>query len=205
MIEEKLLTESFFSQRTSKIKRFVEVHRFARFLNKIVPKEKKIVLVGIGDPEVHADYVGPNSIALIQYFMDSVPMYGNILFPVKGGNTNEYAKKLREKYPDSVIIGIDATIGKAETGTIIISNRPVNPGSGMNLHYDPMGDVSILGIIGESQGLVRAKKNDEAIDRMTEFIAEAIICWVTNYRHQALTDGNFFEKAPFAPTARKDK
>ena len=93
MIEEKLLTESFFSQRTSKIKRFVEVHRFARFLNKIVPKEKKIVLVGIGDPEVHADYVGPNSIALIQYFMDSVPMYGNILFPVKGGNTNEYAKK----------------------------------------------------------------------------------------------------------------
>ena len=57
MIEEKLLTESFFSQRTSKIKRFVEVHRFARFLNKIVPKEKKIVLVGIGDPEVHADYV----------------------------------------------------------------------------------------------------------------------------------------------------
>ena len=119
--------------------------------------------------------------------------------------TNEYAKKLREKYPDSVIIGIDATIGKAETGTIIISNRPVNPGSGMNLHYDPMGDVSILGIIGESQGLVLAKKNDEAIDRMTEFIAEAIICWVTNYRHQALTDGNFFEKAPFAPTARKDK
>ena len=40
---------------------------------------------------------------------------------------------------------------------------------------------------------------------MTEFIAEAIICWVTNYRHQALTDGNFFEKAPFAPTAREDK
>ena len=48
MIEEKLLTESFFSQRTSKIKRFVEVHRFARFLNKIVPKEKKIVLLGLG-------------------------------------------------------------------------------------------------------------------------------------------------------------
>lgn len=39
------------------------------------------------------------------------------------------AKKLREKYPDSVIIGIDATIGKAETGTIIISNRPVKPGA----------------------------------------------------------------------------
>ncbi len=48
MIEEKLLTESFFSQRTSKIKRFVEVHRFARFLNKIVPKKRKSYWLGLG-------------------------------------------------------------------------------------------------------------------------------------------------------------
>lgn len=204
MVEQKLLQKSIFSQQTSKFRRNIELHRFARFLNKIVPREKKVIFVGIGDPKVHADYVGPKSIALLQYFMDSIPMYGNLLVPVKGGNTNEYAKKLREKYPDTIIIGIDATIGKAETGTILVSNCPVKPGSGVNLHYNPMGDVSILGVIGESAGLVMTKQNDGAIDRMAAFIADAIILWVTKYRHQGLTDGDFFEKAPFTPIMRKE-
>ncbi|WP_102401510.1 DUF1256 domain-containing protein [Haloimpatiens massiliensis] len=87
--------------------------------------EKDIIIVCIGTNRTNlVDCLGPFVGSILKEDKEfNIPVYGSMVNPIHGLNLTEKITKIKNNYPNSTIIAVDAAIGECEDiGEITISN-----------------------------------------------------------------------------------
>lgn len=130
---------------------------FARKLSSLiveVRKEKKkenVVFLCIGSDRSTGDSLGPITGYLLQKNGCFSTVLGTLKEPVHAINLEEALTQIETEHRDSVIVAIDASIGKKEhVGSITIGKGSIKPGLGVKKDLSEVGDIFITGIVGAS-------------------------------------------------------
>lgn len=113
-------------------------------------------------------------------------IYGTIDAPVHALNVDYISEHLKINHPNALVIAIDAGLGKRENvGLIRIEHKPIFPGRGVGKKLPPIGDISIIGIVGRAdlpnpyETLSQARLCDILVmsDTITRVVERAITEW----------------------------
>ncbi len=131
----------------------------------------EICVACIGTDRSTGDSLGP----LVGYkLQDSkIKVIGTLDKPLHAQNLQQF------KVSDStLVIAVDACLGKLENiGCITIEKGSLNPGSGVGKDIDPVGDISIAGIVnfgGFMDFLVLQNTRLSVVMKMADIIANGI-------------------------------
>lgn len=134
----------------------------------------------IGTDRVISDLLGPYLGSLLtndNRFKHKI--YGTIDNPIHALNVESMIENLLKEQKDEGfnIIAIDSCVSSiSDIGTIILDNKPINPGGGCGKKLSPIGDYSIKGVITDNpsnylNNTIRFKETYA----MTHYIYENII------------------------------
>ena len=123
----------------------------AKALSKCVDsKAKNLVFVFVGSDCNIGDSLAPLCSALLNVSDSNVFIYGNLGELITAKEVPFMSKYLKYAHPDSIIIVIDAAIGKKwDIGRVKVQNFGIKPGLGVNKDLPMLGDISIIGVVGE--------------------------------------------------------
>lgn len=111
------------------------------------------VVLCIGSDLAIGDSLGPIAGTMLQHLHKGCYVYGTLRSPITAKEIKYLSKFLRETHPGAKVIAIDAAVGEtSEVGLLKLSDSPLRPGSGANKRLGEVGDVSVLGIVGEKAG-----------------------------------------------------
>lgn len=108
-----------------------------------------IVVVGIGTDRSTGDCLGP----LVGTNLMRIPnlpfaVYGTLDDPVHASNLDCKLAAIKARYPDPLIIAVDACLGQAENvGSITLALGSLKPGAGVNKNLPAVGDIHFTGIV----------------------------------------------------------
>lgn len=110
------------------------------------------VFLCIGTDRMTGDSFGPlvgyKLKALLEGDYRNVSIVGTLAEPVSCINAYSKVKKIYEKYPRPCIIAIDAALSRQEdVGNLIVSNKKIKLGNGLDKKCYTIGDVSIKGVV----------------------------------------------------------
>lgn len=109
-------------------------------------------------------------------------IYGTLRQPVTAKEIKYLGEFLRKTHPDSPVIAIDAAVGEpSELGLIKLTDSPLRPGSGANKSLGKVGDVSVLGIVGEKAGFSYSMLNLTRLGgvfRMAQTVSRALALYL---------------------------
>jgi len=123
----------------------------------IVNKLKEIIteetiVINIGANLCIADLVGAMVGTILEENNFPLKVFGTIDNPMNAKNLEERYKEIKELYPNSPILCIDACLGhKNEIGGIHLRNIPVKPGRGVGKNLVHIGEWSLIGITDDSE------------------------------------------------------
>jgi putative sporulation protein YyaC len=107
---------------------------------------KDTVYVCIGTDRSTGDALGPlvgDRLKLLGY-----KVYGTTKDPIHAMNLEQKIQEIKDKHPDSIVVAIDAALGKHErVGAISVREGPVEPGVGVNVNLPSVGDCHISGVV----------------------------------------------------------
>ena len=114
----------------------------------------------------------------MEYNIDAY-VYGHTARPINGLNYVDYVKHIETHHKNNVIIAVDACLGKKQdVGKIKCSLKGIAAGGALNKNYERIGDIGILGIVGEatkSDNMETLKSvNKHFISAMASSIAKII-------------------------------
>lgn len=120
-----------------------------------------IVILCIGTDRVTGDSFGPLvGHKLEEMYKDSekVHVIGTLSKPVVANNINTIIREINYKFKYPFIIAIDSAVAnKSNIGKIVVSNKSMNLGRGLNKRIISIGNMSIKGIVSKDLG--SAKNN----------------------------------------------
>lgn len=114
-----------------------------------------LVVICIGTDKVKFDNIGPLIGSILSYELEHdmkhLKKYIHVVGKIKNtcNATNLIAKNhlVRQLYPDSFVIGIDACVTDSQYndlyGTILYKERGISPGLGVNKNLPKIGDASL--------------------------------------------------------------
>ena len=121
--------------------------------NKNISGKPQVVIVCIGTDRSTGDCLGPlvgHRLSKVFTSMN-VRIFGTLKEPVHAKNLDENMNLILNTIPNPFIIAIDASLGKMENiGKINLYRGPLFPGAGVNKNLQPVGDISITGIVNMS-------------------------------------------------------
>lgn len=122
-----------------------------RELERVIKKYDKITFMCIGSDRVTGDCLGPLIGTFIKDLENkNIKVIGTLDDPCHALNID---KKREGILKDSFVIAIDACLGdKLEIGKTKFREKPINPGKGVGKLIEPIGDVSIIGIVNTPSG-----------------------------------------------------
>lgn len=120
----------------------------SQFLVQLIKDSDKeaMTIFCIGTDRSTGDSLAPliGTMLTKDYNLD-VDIWGTLHEPVHATNIDTYIERIN---PDSMVIVIDAALGKHENiGNITISNGKLKPGAGVNKNLPEVGDISICGVV----------------------------------------------------------
>ena len=143
----------------------------------IESKEKRIVIVCFGTPQVPGDALGPKVGTLLQEWGAPCFVYGTEDRPITAKNMSEYMCHVERVHKNAVILSVDASLGKKEKiGQITIRDDGVCP-AGIKGQKDRFGHVGILGVVGENgkdNMLTLLTANDDYVSKLAHKVAVVI-------------------------------
>lgn len=181
----------FDSQKKTDMLDTIEAFRMARYLSKMIPQNKEIVVVGIGSPDMTGDILGPLTGLLLRRASDRITIYGTSYNPVDASNINACASHIRENHKDAFILAIDATIGERKPGKVIVTNQPIKPAAARNgeVGLAHIGDVSIMGVVATTwDGIKTIDPSSRVVSHMPEFIAQSILLMFKVFRKERIME-----------------
>ncbi len=126
--------------------------QFSFALAKHLPKRKgqMLTILCIGTDQVAGDCLGPLvGYKLSKKHLPGVRILGTLRQPVHGENLAEFCGILPDDQP---VIAIDAALGENDhIGWITLAKEPLKPGLGIQKDLPEIGQVSITGIVGNSE------------------------------------------------------
>lgn len=110
-----------------------------------------LIIVCIGTDRCTGDSLGPligyNILNRLKTYED-VHVLGTLNDPVHAKNLDDNIDYINSSFKKPFIVAVDACLGSFnKVGFISISNKPLNPGSGVNKVLPSIGHLSILGIV----------------------------------------------------------
>ncbi|AVQ46576.1 spore protease YyaC [Clostridium botulinum] len=113
---------------------------------------KDTIIICIGTDRCIGDCLGPLVGTILKYKNIPLKLYGTLDEPIHALNIEETIKNIKNSYPNSSIIGIDACLGdKNNIGQIQVRNFPIQPGKGVGKTLPKVGDYSIVGIVDSNE------------------------------------------------------
>ena len=138
-----------------------------------------IVILCIGTDRCTGDSLGP----LVGYKLCNLPyinvhVMGTLEEPVHAKNLDKYIAQIKESFKHPLIVAVDACLGKIEhIGFVVLSNKPIKPGAGLNKDLPEVGDISIAGIVnccGFMDYTILQNTRLNTVMKMSDFIASGI-------------------------------
>lgn len=109
------------------------------------------VIVCIGTDKCIGDCLGPLVGNILKEKNFPLPIYGTLSDPIHALNIHTEIPKILNKYSNTTIIAIDACLGASSSiGEIHIREGALKPGKGVGKTLPSIGNISIIGIIDES-------------------------------------------------------
>lgn len=123
-----------------------------RLIEEVRVQEAKddLLFLCIGSDRSTGDSLGP----LIGYKLAgqeerAYHVLGTLEQPVHAVNLGETLAEIYRSYSDSVVVAIDASIGRREqVGMITLGRGAIQPGLGVQKKLDRVGDIFITGVVG---------------------------------------------------------
>lgn len=113
----------------------------------------QVVVLCVGTDRSTGDCLGPlvgHKLSKL-YSMMNIHVLGTLKEPVHAKNLDENMNYILNTIKNPFIIAIDASLGKMENiGKINLYKGPLFPGAGVNKNLQPVGDISITGIVNMS-------------------------------------------------------
>lgn len=118
----------------------------SKFLKKNkVTQNTPLIFLCIGSPTVPGDRLGPLTGSLISA-ASPFTVYGTLEHPVHALNLDSVYQEILQKFPDAIIIAIDAAIGKSrQCGLLAVRHSPLKPGLGLGKQLSCVGNIHIVG------------------------------------------------------------
>jgi putative sporulation protein YyaC len=141
---------------------------------------KELVILCIGTDRSTGDCLGPLvGDKLTKLRIDKrVGVFGTLKNPVHAKNLEERTQIIHNEYSSPIILAVDASLGKNENvGKINLYNGPIYPGSGVNKKLNPIGDLSITGIVnmgGFMEYVILQNTRLSLVMEMADIISNAI-------------------------------
>lgn len=112
----------------------------------------ELVILCIGSDRITGDSLGPLvGHSLSKASLHHTHVYGTLARPVHALNLNETVTMLNEQHPHSLTVAIDASLGtKNHLGFLTVAKGSLEPGLGVRKKLQPVGDISITGIVNIS-------------------------------------------------------
>ena len=189
----KKIKAKLFRSNLTGVRANIEYIRFANFLWKNIPKIKKIVVIGVGDPECFIDSIGPRCISEIQKICDTIPMYGNLVSPITRSKVENYKQRIKQEYPNAFVIAIDSSLGRLKPGSVQVDTHPLKPAIGLKKDCEEIGDLSILAVVGESEKHLLSKHMDRSVKTATDFIVKGLLLWICLCRKEPVVSIDFIK------------
>ncbi|MXQ53068.1 spore protease YyaC [Shimazuella alba] len=141
---------------------------------------QKIVCVCIGTDRSTGDSLGPLvGTFLSQHESEHFAVLGTLEEPVHALNLPEKISYLQRFHPQSLIIAIDACLGKLNSvGSIQVGIGPIRPGAGVNKQLPEVGQIHVTGIVnvaGFMEYMVLQNTRLSTVMRMAQMIADSIV------------------------------
>lgn len=114
-------------------------------------KKEDVVIVCIGTNRAHTiDCLGPLVGSILKEDEDfNIPIYGTMIEPIHALNITQSITEIRNSYQNSIIIAVDAALSaEEEIGEIIVKDKPLLPGLGLDKKIEGVGEFSIKGCVG---------------------------------------------------------
>lgn len=109
-----------------------------------------VVFAFIGTDSNVGDSMAPMCGSMIYEKTPNIFIYGDLNSPVTAKEVPFLSYFLKSAHPESIIVAIDAAVGKREdVGNIKILKKGIKPGLGVNKNLPLTGDVSIIGVMCE--------------------------------------------------------
>lgn len=142
-------------------------------------QDHPLVVVCVGTDRSTGDSLGPLiGTNLSKLSFPNVTVYGTLEDPVHALNLDSFVELIKDKHPDSIILAIDACLGKVENiGYISLKEGPLRPGTGVNKSLPSIGHYHIIGIVnvgGLMEYFVLQNTRLSLVMRMSSVISEGI-------------------------------
>ncbi len=115
-----------------------------------IDNRKPVIVLCIGTDRSTGDCLGP----LVGYKLsamnvhDHFLIYGTLDEPVHAKNLKEILKEIQQRYTNSFVVAVDASLGSIEKiGYITIAKGPLRPGAGVKKTLPCVGDMHISGVV----------------------------------------------------------
>ena len=163
-----------------------EAEKFAgRFLSILLEEmknqgKKEVIFLCIGTDRSTGDSLGP----LIGYKLrksgiQNAKIIGTLDNPVHAMNLEYCMKHIRNRYADSVVIAVDASVGNVEhIGYVTLGRGSLKPGLGVKKEMEAVGDLFITGIVGASTNgdpLMLQSVRLSVVMRLADCISKSVI------------------------------
>jgi putative sporulation protein YyaC len=158
-----------------------EIITLYRTLHKI---NSNIVILCIGTDRSTGDCLGPLVGYKLKnnYTLNNVTVFGTLFEPVHAKNLNLIIDRINSTFQNSLIIAVDASLGKSENiGKINLYNGPLYPGAGVSKNLPAVGDISITGIVnisGYMEYMVLQNTRLSIVMQMADIISMSIFMTV---------------------------
>jgi putative sporulation protein YyaC len=156
--------------------------------NKEISNSPQIVIVCIGTDRSTGDCLGPLVGYKLShnYLLKNTHIFGTLKEPVHAKNLDERMTYIYNNIPNPFVIAIDASLGKMENiGKINLYKGPLFPGAGVNKNLQPVGDISITGIVNMSgfmEYIVLQNTRLSLVMEMAEIISLSLYMSVKNIK-----------------------
>ena len=137
-----------------------ETDKLATRLYQMIAEETKrqnksgVLMLCIGTDRSTGDSLGPLiGHKLKEKKVKSLEVFGTLERPVHAMNLDEYMALLKYRFPNHLVIAVDASVGSSDhVGYITLGKGSLRPGLGVSKELCPVGDIFITGIVGGCAG-----------------------------------------------------
>ena len=138
---------------------------------------KNLVFLCIGTTKIIGDSIGPKVGDKLKNQGVNAYVYGNSQRQVPAINVDDYAKMIKARHKDDIVIVIDSALGKLkDIGAIKVTQNGIKPGGAFDKNKERIGDIGILAVVGDADGnrMQELKDRDEnfishLVDKVAEF------------------------------------
>lgn len=164
---------------------------FAKKLMDLIIEEQKnlkktgLLFLCIGTDRSTGDSLGPLiGHKLAERNVERAKVFGTLEQPVHAMNLDKYAFFLKQKYPDYIVVAVDASVGSKEhVGYVTMGKGALKPGLGVKKELCEVGDLFITGIVGGCGNLDPVMLQSVRLSivmRLADYISESI-CLVEKF------------------------